>query len=431
MYSNHVRRRAALMARLEGGVAVLPTAPEVLRNADNPYPYRPDSHFLYLTGFTEPEAVLVLDARAGRTILFCRDKDEANEIWNGHRYGPDGAREAFGFDEAYPISELDQRLPDILSGQSGLYWPLGRQAGFDARIAAALEAVRTRYRNADMPPARFGDVLALLDEMRLIKDDFEIAALRHAGRISADAHIAAMRATRPGLYEYQVEAELLAVFCRNGARQCAYESIVAAGANACTLHYVGNHSRLDDGALLLVDAGCEFSAYAGDITRTFPVNGRFSGAQRDVYEIVLAAQLAAIATIKPGVRLNVPGDAALAVLAQGLIDLGLLSGSVDGVIESGAYRRFYMHGIGHFIGLDVHDVGARKLDGQWRTLEAGMCTTVEPGLYIRAADDIPPALHNIGIRIEDDVLVTRKGHEVYTDSVPKQMNEIEALMERL
>ncbi|MGL6070816.1 aminopeptidase P N-terminal domain-containing protein [Craterilacuibacter sp.] len=431
MYSHQLHRRERLMAQLDGGVAVLPTAPEVLRNADNPYPYRPDSHFLYLTGFAEPESVLVLDARAGRTILFCRPKDEANEIWNGHRYGPDDARELFGFDEAYPIAELDQRLPDILSGQAALYWPLGRQAAFDGRVASWLDVLRARDRSGEAAPVHFGDVLALLDEMRLIKDEVEIATLRRAGRISADAHIAAMRATRPGLYEYQVEAELLAGFCRHGARQPAYESIVAGGANACTLHYVGNHSRLNDGDLLLIDAGCEFSAYAGDITRTFPVNGRFSAAQRDVYEIVLAAQLAAIAVIKPGVCLNVPGDAALAVLSQGLIDLGLLAGSVEGVIESGAYRRFYMHGIGHFIGLDVHDVGARKQNGQWRAFEAGMCTTVEPGLYIRAADDIPAALHNIGIRIEDDVLVTAKGHEVYTDSVPKHIVEIETLMERL
>lgn len=429
MYQSHAERRTRLMQQMGEGIAILPTAPEVVRNADSHYPYRADSHFLYLTGFTEPEAVLVLDAGTGKSILFCREKNLEREVWEGFRFGPDGAQEAFGFDEAYSISELDARLPDLLSGQKSLWWNIGRNAGFDVRVNGWLDAVRQRYRSGEQPPALYHDLLAVLDEMRMVKDAGERATLRRAGQISAQGHIQAMRATRPGMMEYQVEAEILHTFIRNGARYPSYESIVAGGANACTLHYAANNARLNAGDLLLIDAGCELNGYAGDITRTFPVNGKFSAAQRDVYEIVLAAELAGIAEVKPGALWNAPGDAALKVLAQGMLDLKLLRGSVDGVIESGAFRQFYMHGIGHMIGLDVHDVGQRKLGGQWRSYQPGMCTTIEPGLYIRPADNVPPALHNIGIRIEDDVLVTEDGHEVYTADVPKEIDTIEILMQ--
>lgn len=429
MYQSHAERRTRLMQQMGEGIAILPTAPEVVRNADSHYPYRADSHFLYLTGFAEPEAVLVLDAGTGKSILFCREKNLEREVWEGFRFGPDGAREAFGFDEAYCISELDARLPDLLSGQKTLWWNIGRNAGFDVRVNGWLDAVRQRYRSGEQPPALYHDLLAVLDEMRMVKDAGERATLRRAGQISAHGHIQAMRATRPSMMEYQVEAEILHTFIRNGARYPSYESIVAGGANACTLHYAANNARLNDGDLLLIDAGCELNGYAGDITRTFPVNGKFSAAQRDVYEIVLAAELAGIAEVKPGALWNAPGDAALAVLVQGMLDLKLLTGSVDGVIESGAFRQFYMHGIGHMIGLDVHDVGQRKLGGQWRSYQPGMCTTIEPGLYIRPADNVPPALHNIGIRIEDDVLVTEDGHEVYTADVPKEIDAIEILMQ--
>ncbi|BBF84627.1 Xaa-Pro aminopeptidase [Aquitalea magnusonii] len=429
MYQSHAERRTRLMQQMGQGIAILPTAPEVVRNADNHYPYRADSHFLYLTGFAEPQAVLVLDAGTGKSILFCREKNLEREVWEGFRFGPDGAREAFGFDEAYPLSELDARLPDLLSGQKSLWWNIGRNAGFDVRVNGWLDAVRQRYRSGEQPPALYHDLLVLLDEMRMIKDAGERATLRRAGQISALGHIQAMRATRPGMMEYQVEAEILHTFIRNGARYPSYESIVAGGANACTLHYAANNARLNDGDLLLIDAGCELNGYAGDITRTFPVNGKFSPAQRDVYEIVLAAELAGIAAVKPGALWNEPGDAALKVLVQGMLDLKLLNGSVDGVIESGAFRQFYMHGIGHMIGLDVHDVGQRKLGGQWRSYQPGMCTTIEPGLYIRPAQNVPPALHNIGIRIEDDVLVTETGHEVYTADVPKEIDAIEILMQ--
>lgn len=429
MHVSFQHRRQRLLAQLGDAIAILPTAPEVIRNADAHYPYRGDSHFLYLTGFAEPEAVLVLDGKAGKALLFCRDKNPDSEIWDGFRYGPAAAAEAFGFDEAYSISELDQRLPPLLADHAALYWAVGRDKGWDARIAGYLQQARQQARIGKDAPQQYGDLLALIDEMRLIKDEREIAVLQQAGRISAEAHVRAMQACRPGMMEYQIEAELLHHFVRHGARQPAYESIVAGGANACTLHYAANNARLNDGDLLLIDAGCEFNGYAGDITRTFPVNGRFSGAQRDVYEVVLAAQLAAIAAVQPGARLDAPADAALRVLVQGMLDLKLLAGSVAGVIESGDYRRFYMHGIGHFIGLDVHDVGARRPGGQWRSFQSGMCTTIEPGLYIRPDDRVPVAFHNIGIRIEDNVLVTDGGHQVYTDDVPKRIDDIEALMQ--
>ncbi|WP_047236524.1 aminopeptidase P N-terminal domain-containing protein [Chromobacterium subtsugae] len=427
MYQPHATRRNRLLSTLGDGVALLATAPEATRNADCLYPYRADSYFLYLTGFAEPEAVLLLDGRSGKSILFCRAKNPEMEIWDGFRYGPEGAKEAFGFDESYALDEMAQRIPELLADCRQLWWPLGHDEAFDRRVNGWLDGVR-RARAGTHAPAHYGDLRALLDEMRMVKDEAEIALLRRAGEISAAGHVAAMRTVRPGQYEYEAEAELLRAFVRRGARYPAYESIVAGGGNACVLHYSANNARLQDGELLLIDAGCELDGYAGDITRTFPVNGRFSAAQRDVYEVVLEAELAGIAAVRPGAPWNAPADAALRVLAQGMLDLGLLAGSVDGVIESGDYRRFYMHGIGHMIGLDVHDVGQRKQNGQWRNYQPGMCTTVEPGLYIRPAPDVPEAFHNIGIRIEDDVLVTADGNEVYTAAAPKRVDEIEALM---
>lgn len=426
MYQEHVARRQQLINSIGDGMAILPTAPETQRNADTHYPYRPDSHFWYLTGFTEPEAVLVL--AEGKSILFCREKNLEREIWDGFRHGPEGAKEAFGFDEAYPIAELDQRIAPLLARTKTLYWGVGRRAEWDKRIGEWLEAARGA-RNLGDAPAYYADLMPFIDAQRLLKDESELILLRRTGAISAEAHIRAMRFTRPGQYEYEIEAEILRTFIQHGARYPAYESIVAAGANACTLHYVGNNSRVADGDLILIDAGSEFHGYAGDITRTFPVSGRYSGPQRAVYEVVLAAQLAAIEAIRPGVAWNVPADAALKTLVQGMIDLKLLTGSVEGVIESGDYRQFYMHSIGHWIGLDVHDVGGRKAaDGEWIRFAPGMCTTVEPGIYIRPADNVPPEFHNIGIRIEDDVLVTESGHEVYTAAVPKDINAIETLM---
>jgi Xaa-Pro aminopeptidase len=421
-------RRERLMRRLRQGVAVLATAPEQIRNRDSHFPFRFDSHFYYLSGFTEPEAVIVLLAEVRRAILFCRDKDIEREIWDGFRYGPAAAQEKFGFDEAYPISELDTRLPDLLASQPVLHYAINHDAAWDARVLGWLGRVREQARSGVMAPAELRDVRAAVDEMRLFKDAYEIERMQRSADIASGAHRRAMRATAGGRFEYEIEAELLHEFRLHGAQSPAYTSIVAGGANACVLHYVENNAVLHAGDLLLIDAGCELDGYASDITRTFPVSGQFSAAQKDVYEMVLASQLAAIDAVQPGQHWNAPHEAALRVLAQGMIDLGLCKGSVDGVLESGDYRQFYMHRTGHWLGLDVHDVGEYKQAGEWRTLEAGMTLTVEPGCYIRPADGVPEALWNIGIRIEDDVLVTAQGHHVLSQVAPKSVADIEAVM---
>ena len=422
-------RRDRLVRAMGAGVAVIPTAPERVRNRDSNYPYRFDSHFYHLTGFGEPEAALVVVAGdSPRSLLFCRERNDERETWEGSRWGPQAARERFGFDEARPIGALDESLAQLLENQPALFYPLGADADWDSRAMRWLNAVRAKARAGVQAPERVQDVRALLDEMRLIKDEHELARMRRAASISSAAHCRAMQAARPGRHEYEIEAELLYEFRRAGAQFPAYWPIVAGGANACVLHYVSNQAQLRDGDLLLIDAGCEVDGYASDITRTFPVNGRFSGAQRDVYELVLAAQRAAIAEVKPGNGWNVPHDAAVRVLAQGMLDLKLLAGSLDEVLEKETYKRFYMHRTGHWLGLDVHDAGEYKRDGQWRSLVPGMTLTVEPGLYIRAAEDVPERLRDIGIRIEDDVLVTGSGCEVLTHETPKQAADIEALM---
>jgi len=425
----YAARRARLLHAMGEGVAVVPTSPERIRNRDSHYPYRHDSYFYYLTGFTEPEAALVLVGGATpRAILFCRERNVEREIWDGDRHGPERARERFGFDEAQPIVALDEQLAALLENQPALFAPLGGDPEWDARAMRWLTAVRAKSRAGIEAPERIHDVRALLDEMRLVKDAHELACMRRAASISADAHRRAMQTTRPGRFEYEIEAELLYAFRRQGAQFPAYWPIVAGGRSACTLHYVANDARLADGTLLLIDAGCELEGYAADITRTFPVNGRFTPAQRDVYEIVLAAQRAAIEQVRAGSGWNDPHDAAVRVLAQGMLDLKLLSGSLDEALEKESYKRFYMHRTGHWLGLDVHDAGEYKRAGLWRTLEPGMTLTVEPGLYIRAADDVPAALRDIGVRIEDDVAVTAQGCEVLTAAAPKAVDEIEALM---
>ena len=425
----HAGRRMRLLAQMREGVAVLPTAPERLRNRDTNYPYRFDSYFQYLTGFQEPESVLVLVAGpAPRSILFCRERNEEREIWDGFRHGPDAARERFGFDEARPIASLDEAMPELLANQPTLHYPAGADPKWDASVMLWLNAVRAKARTGIAAPAVIHDVRTILDEMRLVKDETEIALMRRAASIASAAHRRAMRSARPGAHEYEIEAELQYEFRRAGAQFPAYSPIVAGGANACVLHYVSNSALLADGDLLLIDAGCELHGYASDITRTFPVNGRFSPAQREVYELVLAAQHAAIGKVRAGGRWNEPHDAAVATLARGLIDLGLLGGSLDEVLEKESYRRFYMHRTGHWLGMDVHDAGDYKRSGEWRALEAGMTLTVEPGLYIRAADDIPERYRNIGVRIEDDVLVTHSGCEVLTLEAPKTVADVEALM---
>ena len=427
--SHFAIRRQRLAQAMREGVAVIPTAPERLRNRDTHFPYRFDSHFYYLSGFPEPEAALVVIAGdAPKVLLFCREKNEEREIWDGFRQGPQAASERFGFDEAHPIASLDEQVAAALENQPALYYPVGADPEWDARAIKWLNAVRAKARAGISAPERVHDVRALVDDMRLVKDAQEIALMRRSARIAAAAHRRAMQATRPGRSEHEIEAELLYEFRRNGAQFPAYSPIVAGGANSCVLHYVFNDAPLRDGELLLIDAGCELDGYASDITRTFPVNGRFGAAQREVYELVLAAQRAAMEKVRPGNAWNEPHDAAVRVLAQGMRELGLLPGTLDEILEKETYKRFYMHRTGHWLGLDVHDAGEYKRAGNWRTLAPGMALTVEPGLYIRGADDVAERFRNIGVRIEDDVLVTGAGCEVLTAEAPKGIDDIEALM---
>ena len=427
----YAQRRSLLLDKMQGGIAIVPTLPEQSRNGDSPFPYRHGSHFYYLSGFSEPEAVLVLlhglDG-SRQSLLFCREKNPEREIWEGYRTGPELAKQQFGFDAAYPIAQLDEKLTELIGDQPRLFYPLGHDGAWDQRVLKLRGAVQSKARSGIRAPNELHDVRTLLDEMRLIKDCHELAIMRRAAKISANAHRRAMRYTRPECFEYQVEAELLHEFCRHGARHPAYTSIVAGGANACVLHYIDNSARLLDGDLLMIDAGCELEGYASDISRTFPVNGRFSAAQKEVYEIVLAAQSAALSAALPGNNWDAPHTAALRVLAQGFSDLKLCNGSVDSIIESESYKKFYMHRTGHWLGMDVHDVGDYKVDGKWRALQAGMVLTVEPGCYIRPADDVPQALWNIGIRIEDDVAICAQGHEILTEAAPKTVAEIEETM---
>ena len=417
-----------------GGIAAIPTAPEAIRNADTHYPYRPDSHFYYVSGFPEAEAVVILLAGAAegdsKQILFCRDKNAEREIWDGFRYGPDAAREIFAFDETYSIGELGAKLADWTCDRPALYTPIGLYPAWDDLITSTLNEVRTRVRTGIAAPETVVDVRAALSAMRLTKDAEELKLIRRAADISSGAHRRAMEHTRPDWYEYQVEAELLHEFLRSGAQAVAYPSIVASGPNACVLHYRDNDRQMQSGDLLLIDAGCEYQGYASDITRTFPVDGKFTGPQKAIYELVLAAQLACIEAVKPGQTFHEYHAVAERVLAQGLIDLKLCSGSLDAVLESGAYKQFYMHRAGHWLGLDVHDVGLYRINGESRALEPGMLLTVEPGCYIRAGDKVPEQFWDIGVRIEDDVLVTASGNENLTAAAPKTVADIEAVMRR-
>lgn len=424
------QRRSRLLDRMGEGIAIIPTAPEVVRNRDSHYAYRFDSYFYYLTGFTEPESVLVLIAGSKpKSILFCRDKDMEREIWDGFRYGPDGALKEFGFDETYSITQLDELAPKLLCNQPKLCYSLGADARWDARIAGWLNAVRDLVRTGISAPLDIMDIRQLVDVMRLVKSSYEQDLMRRSANVAAEAHNRAMKFTKPNKKEYEIEAEFLHEFYRNGAQSPAYTSIVAGGANACTLHYNANNCTLNEGDLLLVDAGCELDGYASDITRTFPVNGKFSAAQRDLYELVLNAQYAAINVAKPGNPWNTPHEAALDVLIQGFIDFKLCKGSKDEVLESGSYRQFYMHRTGHWLGLDVHDAGEYKdRAGNWVLLEAGNTLTVEPGCYVRPAENVPEHFWNIGIRIEDDVLITTAGNEVLTKNAVKSVTDIEAMM---
>jgi Xaa-Pro aminopeptidase len=434
-------RRTALLARLEpGSVVFLATAPESVRNGDSEYPYRHDSSFYYLTGFPEPESALVMVAASGeqpaRAILFCREKNVEREIWDGLRHGPEAAQAEFGVDAAYPIAMLDEKMAELLAGAPALYCRLARDEGLDVQLRRWFGAVRAKGRTGITAPPALRDLVPLVDEMRVVKDAGEQAIMLRAGQISAAAHRRAMRAAHAGVFEYALEAELLYEFRRNGAQFPAYTPIVASGANSCILHYNSNDRQTRDGDLVLIDAGCELDGYASDITRTFPVNGRFTAPQRELYELVLAAQAAAFDAIRPGNTFHAAHDAAVRVLAQGMLDTGLLdrdtAGSLDDVIASKAYTAFYMHGTSHWLGMDVHDTGAYRLtdhpDKPSRPLAEGMVLTVEPGIYVRPAPGVPERYWNIGIRIEDDVVVANGTPRVLTGDVPKTVDDIERLM---
>ena len=466
------QRRKQLFNKMVSGIAIIPTAHEAVRNRDSHYPYRFDSYFYYLTSFVEPESVLVLIAGEGlnsasqKTILFCRDKDLEREIWDGFRFGPAAAKSEFGFDEAYSIHLLDEMLPKLMANQAKLYYSLGADNHWDAKVTSCLNKVKELARTGVSAPESIADVRQLVDVQRLIKTPFEQDLMRRSGIIAAAAHNRAMQfvaanARKSGtklsdinqsstkenafkenllkevvlkevvLKENQVEAEFLHEFYRHGAQSPAYTSIVAGGANACTLHYNANNCVLNNGDLLLIDAGCELDGYASDITRTFPVNGKFTAPQKDLYELVLQAQLAAIDVAKPGNHWNAPHEAALKVLIQGFIDFKLCKGSFDEVMEDQSFRQFYMHRTGHWLGLDVHDAGDYKdKAGNWAILQAGNTLTVEPGCYVRPAENVPKHFWNIGIRIEDDVLITKTGNEVLSKNAVKSVADIEALMAR-
>lgn len=424
------RRRRALMRTMgENSIALIPAAHEAVRSRDTEYKYRPDSNFTYLSGFREPDALLVLvpNRKAGQYLMFCRERDPEKETWHGRRTGVERAPDLLAADDAFPIADVDDILPGLLEGRSAVYHTLGKDQAFDAQLLHWLGEARSPRRGKGGDPDAFISLDYHLHEMRVHKSRAELAVLRKAAKISAAGHRAAMLATQPGRYEYEIEAELIAEYTRSGAEH-AFLPIVGGGANGCILHYTENDEVLADGDLVLIDSGAELQGYAGDITRTFPVNGRFSEAQREVYEIVLESQLAAIDEIRAGAHWNASHEAAVKVLVRGLKSLGILKGSVPSLIKEEAYKPYYMHRTGHWLGMDVHDVGEYKIGDQWRELEAGMVMTVEPGLYLGEHRSIPKRYRNIGIRIEDDVIVTEDAAEVTTSDVPKSIADIESLM---
>jgi Xaa-Pro aminopeptidase len=425
------RRRAQLMKLMgKDAIAIVPAAPIRHRNSDVEYAYRQDSDFFYLTGFGEPEAVAVLiPGRAqAEYVLFVRDRDPARETWDGRRAGPVGATRVYGADDAFPFADMDEILPGLIENRARVYYTMGVYADFDARVVGWVNGLRAQSQRGRHSPQEFVALDHVLHDMRLFKSSAELDLMRESARIAARAHVRAMRTCRPGMNEFEIMAELVHEFRLHNA-DTSYQPIVGSGANTCILHYRENDQKLADGELLLVDAGCEYQCYASDITRTYPVNGRFSPEQRAIYEIVLEANLAAIAKVRPGNHWNDPHDAAVRVVTQGLVKLGLLKGRVASLEKDEAYKRFFMHRTGHWLGMDVHDVGDYKVGDEWRVLEPGMVMTIEPGIYIPAGlRGVPKRFHNIGVRIEDDVAVTRRGAEVLTARVPKSVREIESLM---
>ena len=425
-------RRKELMSLMHSNsIAIISAAPEKVRSRDTHYPYKQNVNLSYLCGFPEPESVLVLiPGRAqGEMVLFCRDKDPLRETWDGYREGPEGAVSNFGADDAFPIADIDDILPNLIEGKDRLYYAIGKDPEFDRHLMDWVNHVRNQRGNGALPPGEFVDLDHFINEMRLFKTAGELKIMRKAAEISVSAHSRAMKASKPGLFEYQLQAEIEHEFAVHGSAGAAYTSIVGGGKNGCILHYIENRDALKDGDLVLIDAGCEYQNYAADITRTFPVNGKFSDEQAAIYDIVLQAQTDAIAVIGPGIEYNKTNEATVLAITQGLVDLGILHGDVDGLIASEAHREFYMHGAGHWLGMDVHDVGDYKIDGQWRVYEPGMVVTIEPGIYIAPGNpNVDKKWHGIAVRIEDDIVVTKDGNENITARVPKKRDEIEALM---
>lgn len=428
----HMARRRRLMQQIpDGGMVIIPAAEHAVRNNDAEYPFRQNSDFWYLTGFNEPNALLVLikKNKKFKTVGFCAPKDKSIEQWTGRKVGVDGLCSDYGFDEAFAIDELNKQMPLLLANTQSIWYAMGESTLLDEQVIDWLSLIRKKVRQGVTVPSSCHDVRHIIHAMRLIKSPQEIKLMRRAADISVQAHIRAMQRCRPNMMEYQLEAELHYVFAHSGARYPAYSSIVGGGENACVLHYINNDQPLNDGDLVLIDAGCEYQNYASDITRTFPVNGRFSKEQKALYNVVLKAQLAAIKNIKPGVKFIKPHDITVKIITQGLVDLGLLKGKVSDLIKEGAYKDFYMHRAGHWLGLDVHDAGAYAQDGKWLPFEVGMALTVEPGIYVSPDNKkVAKKWRGIGIRIEDDVIVTKTGCNVLTDGVPKTVEAIEALM---
>ena len=425
-------RRKELMSLMHSNsIAIISAAPEKVRSRDTHYPYKQNVNLSYLCGFPESESVLVLiPGRAqGEMVLFCRDKDPLRETWDGYREGPEGAVSNFGADDAFPIADIDDILPNLIEGKDRLYYAIGKDPEFDRHLMDWVNHVRNQRGNGALPPGEFVDLDHFINEMRLFKTAGELKIMRKAAEISVSAHSRAMKASKPGLFEYQLQAEIEHEFAVHGSAGAAYTSIVGGGKNGCILHYIENRDALKDGDLVLIDAGCEYQNYAADITRTFPVNGKFSDEQAAIYDIVLQAQTDAIAVIGPGIEYNKTNEATVLAITQGLVDLGILHGDVGELIASEAHREFYMHGAGHWLGMDVHDVGDYKIDGQWRVYEPGMVVTIEPGIYIAPGNpNVDKKWHGIAVRIEDDIVVTKDGNENITAGAPKKRDEIEALM---
>jgi len=430
---NFSERRSELSKKvLENSAIIVSSSPVKSRISDTDYLYRQDSNFYYLSGYEEPESILLIRpyAKKDNFIIFCRDRDPLKEQWDGFRSGQTGAVQDFGADKSLSISSVDSLMPELLEGAKNIYYSMSSPCGLDQRINTWVDQIRLNTRAGAEPPQNLLSLDSVIHEMRLLKSDEEIAVMKQAAEITTEAHIRAMKAVKPGMFEYQLEAEYLYAFNKNGARAPAYNSIVGGGNNACILHYVENNSELKDGDVVLVDAGCEYKYYASDVTRTFPVNGSFTEEQKQIYSVVLEAHKQSMGQLKPGNKWNLAHEKSVEVIVEGLIDLGIIKSSKKEAIDTGEYSKYYMHRIGHWLGMDVHDVGSYKQDGDWRDLEPGMVMTIEPGIYILdSLEGVEDKWKGIGVRIEDDVLVTKKGFEVLTPDIPRSIEEVESTVQ--